>query len=228
MLPGFEPAAFRPFAKEVTARSLPPKMFPGENRRSSPGALPARRFRVEPALVCCSRHCRCGAGIMVATKYLRLHCPENWSARRDSHPHGRGPRVSETRVYAVSPLAESWSRRLGSHQRRSVTGAFTARCRWLLGYSSRKMVRTEGLAPTGGFRPPASRAGAFADFATSAENVGQVARSRTEVLAVTTRCSVWLSYASEEKETTARRETMGSVSAFASSVATDGGKWSER
>jgi hypothetical protein len=54
-----------------------------------------------------------------------------------------------------------------------------------------------------------------------------VARSRTEVLAVTTRCSVWLSYAPEEKETTARRETMGSVSAFASSVATDGGKMVE-
>lgn len=169
VLPGFEPAAFRPFAKEVTACSLPPKMFPGENRRSSPGALPARRFHVEPALVYCSPRLRTRHGDRFGAKYLRLHCPENWSARRDSHPHGRGPRVSETRVYAVSPLAESWSRRLGSHQRRSVTGAFTARCRWMLGYSLRKMVRMEGVAPTAGLGPPASRAGAFADFATSAK-----------------------------------------------------------
>lgn len=55
MLSGVEPAVFRPFAKEVTALSLPPKMFPGETQAKPPGALPVRRFRGERALVYCSQ-----------------------------------------------------------------------------------------------------------------------------------------------------------------------------
>ena len=51
---GVEPAISRLSASafsEVTARSLPPKIILGENRRSPPGALPVRRLLAKPALV---------------------------------------------------------------------------------------------------------------------------------------------------------------------------------
>ena len=51
---GVEPAISRLSASafsEVTARSLPPKIIMGENRRSPPGALPVRRLLAKPALV---------------------------------------------------------------------------------------------------------------------------------------------------------------------------------
>ena len=226
VLSGFEPAAFRPFVKEVTARSLPPKMFPGENRRSSPGALPARRFRVEPALVYCSQRLQARRGDRFGAKYLRHHCPENWSARRDSHPHGRGPRVSETRVYAISPLAENLVEEAGFAPAkvgdRRVYSALPLAAWLLLGETGADggICTHSGLAPTGisGRR--------VCWFRHIRGKSGQVVRSRTGVLAVTTRCSACLSYA-PGKGATARRETLDTVSAFASSVATDGGKWSD-
>ena len=49
-----------------------------------------------------------------------------------------------------------------------------------------------------------------------------MARSRTGVLAVTTRCSGWLSYGPEEKETTARRETLGG---FGVRLVSRDGRW---
>lgn len=65
--PGFEPAGFvSPRAgstKEVTARSLPPKMFPGETRRSPLEPFRLRRLRDKPALVFAADVCRRGTGI---------------------------------------------------------------------------------------------------------------------------------------------------------------------
>ena len=136
------------------------------------------------------------------------------------------------RCVFVFVIVGKWSSRRGAHPDR---GLRTAACFYCT-TGKQKVVHSPGIAPGfAGYRPAVlllnyewkNQKPARLPVLSHPRKFGQVVRIRTGVLALTTRCSGCLSYA-PGKPATARRETMDMVSAFASSVATDGGNWTRR
>ena len=173
--------------------------------------------------------CRRGTGIELERSISAFTARKIGRRDRSCTCMGSRPRVSETRVSACCTtrrefgrggwVCTSVGRRPARLQRAAVGCLATPRVKWCgrRDLHPQRAFAHRHLGPARLLISPHPR-----------KNVGQVARNRTEVLAVTTRCSAWLSYAPEEKETTARRETLVRFRRSPRQSRRTVEKWSER